>query len=217
MSQKTKTGKKRPHKKRQLSLSQRERNSLMSLMRLVYCWRYVDHARAESRKPGAGVTHGYNLLTPSKPSKVDAAYALATNKPMHWQVIVIGYITQGNEEYRNWAWVKSRTPIVAAGDGITPLLSQANDHILDDLDAEAECYARGVIMAPWDDRHPIRPARLAARLKTRLGLSQEEIDSLDDWDEPETLAVDTQNLDLDIARAMREAEKSTDVEIPLPR
>ena len=207
MSKKKTTQKGKTHKGRnnkRASLSQRERNALDRMMRLVYCWRYVDHARAEAGEPIPASSHGYNLLTVATPAKVDAAYALASNTPMHWQVLVIGYVQHGDEEYHSWAWLKSKTPIIAAGEGITPLLAQANDIAMDGLEDDAHCFARATIMAPWDEQHPIRPDRLAGRLQTRLGLSKEEVLALGDWGEPETMAIDAENIDLEIAKALRE-------------
>lgn len=98
--------------------------------------------------------------------------------------------------------MKSQAPIIAAGDGITPLLAQANDIALEGLEANEACYARATIMAPWDASHPIRPDRLAARLQKRLGITKEEILALSEWGEPETVSVEVENLDLELAKAL---------------
>lgn len=184
-------------------LSQRERNALMQMMRLVYCWRYVDHDRAEAGLPIPECDHGYNLLAPATPAKINAAYTLASNKPLVWQVLVVCYVQSPQGEYRSWAWVKSETPIIAEGEGITPLLAQANDIAMGDVEDDDHCYARATIMAPWDAQHPIRPDRLAARLQTKLRLSKEDVLALADWEEPETMSIDAVNLDLEVAKALR--------------
>jgi hypothetical protein len=182
------------------------------MMRLVYCWRYVDHKRAEAGEPIPDTDHGYNLLTPAKPEKIDAAYALASHKPLVWQVLVVCYVQSSIGEYRSWAWVKSETPIIAAGEGITPLLAQANDIAIGDLGEGDDCYARASVMAPWDAQHPIRPDRLAARLQTKLRLTREDVLALAEWGEPETMQIDARNLDLDldleVAKALRSKEEA---------
>ena len=93
----------------------RERNKMRQMTRLLYSWRYIDHARAEAGEPIPDHHQGFNLLTTSTPDKIRSTYAIAINTPMHWQVIVVGYIHDDEGEYRSWAWVKSERPIVAAG------------------------------------------------------------------------------------------------------
>lgn len=185
-------------------ISARERNKLHQMTRLVYSWRYIDHARAEAGDPIADKHHGFNLLAIATQEKIEAAYTVATSTPRHWQAIVIGYVNDGEQEYRSWAWVKTQTPIVAAGDGITPLLAQANDIALEGLEENDNCYARATIMAPFDANHPIRPDRYAARLQSRLGLTKAEVLALENWDEPETINVEVENLDLELAKALNE-------------
>lgn len=199
---------KKPVKKRRStstskSLSERDRNKLRQMTRLLYSWRYIDHARAEAGEPIPDEHHGFNLLTPTTPEKRQSTYTLAISLPMHWQVIVIGYVRDGESEYRSWAWVKSERPIVAAGDGITPLLAQANDIALEGMEDNDDCYARATIMAPFDASAPIRPDRYAARLQQRLGLTKEEILALAEWDAPETMSVSNDTLDIEIARKLQ--------------
>lgn len=210
MAQKKKASKaskqaRKPFIKGRQPITQRERTVLLRSMRQVYCWRYVDHARAEAGEPIPESDHGYNLLVPSTPRMIDFAYDLASHHPMHWQVLVISYLRHEGETSRLWAWVKSQTPIVAAGEGITPLLTHALDAVRSD-EEDAECFARATIMAPWDDQHPIRPDRLAGRLQTKLGLTKEEVLSLSEWDAPETAVIEADNIDLEIAKALRAAE-----------
>ena len=187
-------------------LSQRERNALMQMMRLVYCWRYVCHELAEKGLPIPESDHGYNLLAPATPEKINAAYTLASHKPLVWQVLVVCYAQSAQGEYRSWAWVKSEVPIIAAGEGITPLLAQANDIAMSDVEESDHCYARATIMAPYDAQHPVRPDRLAARLQTKLRLSKEEVLALQEWESPQTVSVAVDNIDLEIAKALRAAE-----------
>lgn len=199
----------RPSKRDKKALSARKRNKMRQMTRLLYSWRYVDHARAEAGEPIPDHHQGFNLLTPSTPEKIKSTYTIAINTPMHWQVIVIGYVRDGDDEYRSWAWIKSERPIVAAGDGITPLLAQANDIALEGLEGSDDCYARATIMAPFDASHPISPDRYAARLQKRLGLTKDEVLALADWGEPETMSVENDLLDLEIAR---EFQAQTDVD-----
>lgn len=199
---KSKPGRKRVHKAANKPLSGRDRNKLQQMTRLVYSWRYVCHQRAEAGEPISDHHHGFNLLAIATPEKIEAAYTIATATPRHWQAIVIAYVRESDSEseYRHWAWVKTQTPIIAAGDGITPLLAQANDIALEGLEENDNCYARATIMAPFDASHPIRPDRYAARLQSRLNLTKEEVLALADWDEPEIISVSNDLLDLEIAR-----------------
>ena len=190
-------------KRRNKPLSARERNKMRQMTRLLYSWRYIDHARAEGGEPIPDHHQGFNLLTPSTPDKIRSTYTIAINTPMHWQVIVVGYIQDDEGEYRSWAWVKSERPIVAAGDGITPLLAQANAIVLEGLEDNENCYARATIMAPFDASSPIRPDRYAARLQQRLGLTREDVLALEDWGEPEIMSVENDVLDLEIARELQ--------------
>lgn len=64
-------------------------------------------------------------------------------------------------------------------------------------------------MAPFDASHPISPDRYAARLQKRLGLTKDEVLALADWGEPETMSVENDLLDLEIAR---EFQAQTDVD-----
>lgn len=180
-----------------------DRQTLQRYVRLVYAWRYVINDNAEERKlEGANPSndgHGYNLLIPAPESRVDAAYAVATNTLMHWQVILVAYVNTPEGEYRQWTWVTSDKPIKAAGGGIKALLSEAYGQSRLAVEEDGgDCYARGVIMAPWESNHPVRPARLAARLKTKFRLSTEEVLALEDWDAPETVSID-----MDLLEALR--------------
>lgn len=85
--------KNKPRTRKAFSL--RERNAVERVVRLAYCWRYVDHARAEAGEPLPDEHHGYNLLVPAAQEKIDAAYNLASGVARHWQVIVVAYIRDG--------------------------------------------------------------------------------------------------------------------------
>lgn len=201
----------RHHQKvRQRPISPQERLLLNRHMRQIYIWRYSVEESAQARQaaglPPGSDEHGYNMLSLARPEKVDAAYALAKATPQHWQVIQIAYCRDAEgRDFRLWAWLKSQAPIVAAGDGILPLLHESHQHCMADLrEEEGEvCIARGVIMAPWDARHPIRPETLTARLKTKLHLTEHEVLSLKEWGDPVTSRVsEADTLDLQLASAL---------------
>lgn len=189
-----------------------EMRVLQRNLRQVYIWRYSVEENAKKRQqsgaPAETDAHGYNLLAPARPEKTDAAYTVATNTPMHWQVVAIAYCRDAEgEAFRLWAWARSGTPIKAAGSGIQPLLHSAHEHCESDLGEDETCDARAVIMAPWDTKHPIRPELLAGKLKARLHLTDHEIRELSEWGEPVADRVSEDALlDLEIASALRESD-----------
>tara|TARA_R110002051_G_scaffold309855_5_gene382731 strand:- start:2654 stop:3262 length:609 start_codon:yes stop_codon:yes gene_type:complete len=185
------------------ALSQRDRNKMAQMTRLVYCWRYIDHARAEAGEPIADHHHGYNMLSIANQEKIDATYTVASATLRHWQAIVVAYVRDGDQEYRSWAWAQTKQPIIAAGDGINPLLAYANDVALEGLEGNAACYARATIMAPWDAKHPIRPDRYAARLQSRLGLTKDDVLGIGEWEAPSVMHVPCSDIDLEIARTLK--------------
>lgn len=206
--------KQRTDKARRRPLTAQEMRALQAGMRQVYIWRYSAEASAQARAdeglaPDCDV-HGYSLLAPATPAKTDAAYALAKNTLLLWQVIQIAYCVDAQGvEFKLWSWVRSNQPIVAAGDGILPLLHRSYSDCMEDLREDERCVARAVIMAPWDSRHPIRPELLAAKLKTRLKLTDHEIRELGDWSEPFTATIEEgETLDLELAQALRDIGES---------
>lgn len=195
---------------RQRSLTQREVRAINGAMRQVYIWRYTTEDGAQGRS-AAGAdpqcdSQGYGLLAPATPSRVEAACAVAKNNRLNWQVIQIAYCLDADgNEVRLWSWLKTSQPIIAAGDGMVPLLHRSYSACMAEIADGEVCVARGVIMAPWDARHPIRPDMLAAKLKTRLQLSDQEIQELADWGDPITAEIgEDETLDLELAKALRD-------------
>lgn len=177
--------------------------------RLTYSWRYVDHERAESGDPRGDHCHGVNMLMPSTMQKIEKAYQNAIGIPRCWQVIVILYLNKGEEESRNWSWVRSQQPIIASGEGITPLIAEANQSVLSDMSDDEHCHARAVIAAPWDSQHPIHPAKFISALKTKLKLNDQDIQAVSEWAEPANIKEVSleKDIDLEIAKILQGQDK----------
>lgn len=196
-------------KKRRKPLTAMEQTLMDRHMRQVYIWRYSVNEESLARQMegghAVGDDHGYNMLSLAKRDQVDAAYTIATNTRLHWQAVAIFYCRDhAGDEFRLWSWVKTQVPIVARGDGIVPLLHEAHSRCDEDRQESEVVEARAIILAPWDSRHPIRPEVLAARLKTRLRLTDAEIQELGDWGEPSVSRIEeSEHLDLEVARALR--------------
>lgn len=202
-------------------LSAVERKIFERHMRQLFIWRYSVEENAQARMDAgsqvANDDQGYHLLAPAKQEVLDAAYALATSRKLHWQVLAIGYCRDASgEPFRLWAWARSGVPIIAAGSGIQPLLHEAYRQCMSDLGEGEVCEARGMVMAPWDASRPIRPEALATRLKSRLHLTDHEIHELAEWEAPLVTRIGEDDLlDLEIATALREGETLSGVERPV--
>lgn len=210
MSKKTKPSSPKARKKKtagKASFQERQRQAVQRMVRQVYAWRYVDHALADARHPIPAHHQGYNVLSLATQDTIDTAYSIATETMQHWQALVVAYFENDQgEQSKGWAWVTSANPVIAVGDGITPLINQGNDIAMSMAEDTDQCYARAVVMAPWSRAHGVHPRQIAARLKSRLALTDDDIASLDEWEAPETIETATEDVDLEVARALTEAE-----------
>lgn len=184
MSKQPKTKKKVIKRKAGKNLNAHQLASAQRIARLSYSWRQVSYEESASGGAIGKESHGLGMLMPSTAGKTKLAFQLAMKHPRKWQVIVVLFLNKEDEESCSWVWVTSERPLVAANNGIAPLVNAANDTALSEMDDDEHCHARAVICAPLDDQRPIHPARLVSACASKIGLTNFDINSLNEWHEP---------------------------------
>lgn len=142
----------------------------------LFCYRYVEDGDTSPME-----THyDYRGIMPTYKKAV--LHNLTLTLRLHWQCISITYCRDANgKKYRLFGFSQTMSSIVAAKDGIVPLMTAA----IKDGESTANTkhiYARGMVVAPWS-REFSDMVPLLKRKKKFLQLQDSDIEALRDYRE----------------------------------